>query len=101
MSLGKGGKGMGKAINHVKRHQGVKLTPEQGIRRPAIKRLCGRAGAKRISQGVYEKVREELSELVMDVLRIALEYPRMRNQKTITAVDIVHSLQQCNMNILV
>jgi len=104
MSHGKGGKGIGKSAGKgstAKRHQGMQISPLAGIRSPAIKRLARKAGVKRISSTIYRRVRDDLSSMLNDILVVAIEYPKMRKQKTITAVDIVHALQQCNMPLLI
>ena len=64
------------------------------IRAPAIKRLARRGGVKRMSLDTYEEIRNIASKYVRDILQNALVVTRHAGRKTVTAKDIVFSIQQ-------
>lgn len=84
---GKGGKGM-------KRHRKVLRDNIQGVTKPAIRRLCRRAGVKRISSMVYETVRGKLKTFLDGVIRDAVVYCEHGHRKTVTAMDVVLGLKR-------
>ena len=55
VSLGKGGKGLGKG--GAKRHRKSAKNNIQGVTKPAIRRLARRGGVKRVSGLIYEESR--------------------------------------------
>jgi len=82
---GKGGKGLGKA--GAKRHQ--KTTGSSEIGKPSIRRLCRKAGVKRISGKIYEDVRAIMEEEMTTIIGHALTYAQYRAVKTVKTTDIV------------
>ena len=80
--LGKDGQGLGKG--GVKRHRKVLRDNIQFTTKPAIRRLTGRGGVKRIPGLIYEETR--------GVLKIT--YTEHAKSKTVTAMDVVNSLKR-------
>jgi len=96
-SLGKGGKGGkgGKFGKGAKRHRNFKdLQPENGITKPAIRRLCRRGGIKRIGGHMYQETRAILKAWLENVLRDSLTYCTHARRKTLTATDVVYALKR-------
>jgi len=65
-----------------------------GITKPAIRRLARRAGVKRISNEMYGETREALREFLAGVIGDATCYTAHAHRKTVTAIDIIHSLKK-------
>ena len=126
---GKGGKGLGKG--GAKRHRKVlrdniqvkclvlevlrleqsRWSFEQGITKPAIRRLARRGGVKRISGLIYEETRGVLKVMINfnsviatpflcwkvfleNVIRDAVTYTEHAKRKTVTAMDVVYALKR-------
>jgi histone H4 len=87
---GKGGKG-------AKRHRKVLRDNIMGITKPAIRRLCRRAGVKRISGTIYEETRGILKQFLEDALRDSVTYTEHARRKTVAAMDVVHALEGHNI----
>ena len=89
---GKGVKGLGKG--GAKRHRKVLRDNIQGITKPAIRRLARRGGVKRISGLIYEETRGVLRVFLENVLKDSVTYAEHARRKTVTALDVVHSLKR-------
>ena len=66
----------------------------QGITKPAIRRLARRGGVKRISQLVYEEVRNVLKVFLENILRDAVTYTEYAERTTVTTADVMHALKR-------
>ena len=86
---------LGPGQNEAKRHQ----NPPQkdvidGVTKPAIRRLCRRAGIKRISGLMYIDVRRELKKFLEKTLFDAMIYTDHARRNTVTANDVVYALKR-------
>ena len=86
------------------------ISVEQGITKPAIRRLARRGGVKRISGLIYEETRGVLKVMVNfhlfllhhsfskvfleNVIRDAVTYTEHAKRKTVTAMDVVYALKR-------
>ncbi len=61
---------------------------EQGITKPAIRRLARRGGVKRISGLIYEETRGVLKVFLENVIRDAVTYTEHAKRKTVTSLDV-------------
>ena len=87
---GKGGKGLGKGV--AKRHRKILRDNIQGVPKPAIRRLAGRGGVKRISGVIYVETRGVLKGFLGYVICDAVTYTEHAKRKTVTAMDVVYAL---------
>lgn len=97
MAGGKGGKGVsGKGKVGTKRPYPKKTSKAsiEGITKPAIRRLARRGGVKRISSFVYDDTRQVLKGFLEGIVRDAVTYTEHARRKTVTAMDVVHSLKR-------
>jgi histone H4 len=89
------GKGKGKGLGMGKRHaRKVLRDTAEGITKPAIRRLARRGGVKRISGLMYEETRGVLGVFLQQIIRDAVVYADHSRRKTLTAMDVVHSLKR-------
>lgn len=85
--------------------KGVKHRPKpvrgnvKGIKKGGIRRLARRAGIKRISNVLYEKVRVILQKYLRHVLRDAFIYRDHGSRKTVSISDVTSSLNKRGRNI--
>uniref|UniRef100_A0AAV2MUP3 Histone H4 n=1 Tax=Knipowitschia caucasica TaxID=637954 RepID=A0AAV2MUP3_KNICA len=70
------------------------VTKEEGITKPAIRRLARRGGVKRISGLIYEETRGVLKVFLENVIRDAVTYTEHAKRKTVTAMDVVYALKR-------
>lgn len=82
----------------VRNFDGNRKNVEDGITKPAIRRLARRAGVKRIKGDVYEKVRTSLyqpngNRFLSQVVKKAITYVEHRHGKTVTVMDILQALR--------
>ncbi|PSR78002.1 histone H4 [Coniella lustricola] len=87
-SLGLGGKTGGK------RHRKIATDSIRGITRPAIRRLARRGGVKRISASIYDDIRAALKDRLTRILHDCVTYVEHRQAKTVTVLDVIHSLRR-------
>eukprot|EP00798_Chlamydomonas_sp_ICE-L_P006368 gene6368-biopygen1515 len=73
---------------------GVLEQANQGITKPAIRRLARRGGVKRISGLIYEETRGVLKVFLENVIRDAVTYTEHARRKTVTALDVVYALKR-------
>ena len=66
--------------------------PKKGFTRPAIQRICRRAGVKRISGKLYPTAREILSEYTRSVVFVALATMESGSRKTLSTKDVKFAL---------
>ncbi|CAJ0837027.1 7270_t:CDS:2, partial [Entrophospora sp. SA101] len=64
---------------------------EEGITKPAIRRLTRRGGVRRISELVYEETRSVLKMFLENDTVTYTEYARC---KTVTSLDVVYALKR-------
>jgi histone H4 len=82
----------------VRNFDGNRKNVEDGITKPAIRRLARRAGVKRIKGDVYDKVRTCLyqqykNRFLSQVVKTAITYVEHRREKTVTVMDILQALR--------
>jgi len=86
------GKGKGKQAPkgraHIPRRENI-----QDITKPAIRRLGRRGGTRRISDLLYEEVRQEIGRLLEGVVQDAITYAEHARRKTVTAKDVEHAFK--------
>ena len=75
-------------------NQPTSTLDQQGITKPAIRRLARRGGVKRISGLIYEETRGVLKVFLENVIRDAVTYTEHARRKTVTALDVVHALKR-------
>lgn len=85
--------GQGKVLNKIARRKTMREAIT-GVTNPAIRRLARRGGVKRISNQMYEETREILKAFVETILRDATTYTEFANRRTVSALDVVHSLKR-------
>lgn len=64
------------------------------ISKADIRRLARRGGVKRLSKLVYDDIRDELRNFLQRTIRTAVTYTEHSHRKSVSALDIVHSLKQ-------
>ena len=89
----KGLKHAGLGKGSVKRHRRILRDTIEGITKPAVRRLARRGGVKRISGLIYEETRRVLKEFLTGIIHDAVTYADCARRKTITVLDVVHSLK--------
>ena len=87
-------KPLGDGQVEAKRHQNPQKDVLEGVTRPAIRRLCRRAGIKRISGLMYLNVRTELQKFLEKTLFDAMIYMNYARRNTMTANDVVYALKR-------
>ena len=65
-----------------------------GITKPAIRRLARRGGVKRISALIYDETRLVIRSFLENVIKDAIVYTEHARRKTVTAMDVVYSLNR-------
>lgn len=100
MGRGKGGKGLGKGKKGLlgKQTKRQRKTKEvyDGMTKPAIRRICRRAGIKRINGLIYEEVRTLAKGFLRPVIRDTVTYTEHARRKTVSAMDVVYALKRHN-----
>ena len=86
------GKGKGKTV--TKRHRKVVPNQNQGITKPAIRRIARRGGVKRISGMMYEETRGVLRTFLGNIIKDSVTYTEHARRKTVTALDVVYALKR-------
>ncbi|KAM4640723.1 LOW QUALITY PROTEIN: histone H4 type VIII-like [Discoglossus pictus] len=87
----KGGKGLGKGC--AKWHRKVLRDNIHDISKPAIRRLDGKGGVKRISGLIYKETRWVLKVFLENVIRDAVTYTKHAKRKTLSSMDVVYALK--------
>ena len=86
--LQRGGKGM------MMRHRRVLRDNILGITKPGIRRLCRRAGIKRIAGTLYEHMRQWLRTFLTKTLLATSTLAQHSRRKTIMLGDLIGALRQ-------
>lgn len=81
-----------KKIQNV-RHRKIIRDSIQGITKPAIRRICLRAGAKRFSGTIYENFREILKMYMENLLNAIVTFTEHARRKTVSKGDLDAALQ--------
>lgn len=95
----KGGKSAKGGAHHqrprgkVTAKDSVKEAFPKAFRRPAIRRLCRRAGIKRLSATIYDSVRHVAKIYLDELIRHTLTYTGHARRKTVVAMDVVYALK--------
>ena len=84
----KGGKG------RIRLPKGIDEITKGGIRR-----LARRGGVKRVSNSIYEEVRQSMKKFVEHTLEDAVILTKHAKTKTITAGNVVYSLKKNGVNL--
>ncbi|KAK6030772.1 core histone H2A/H2B/H3/H4 [Ostertagia ostertagi] len=63
-------------------------------RRRPIRRPARRAGVQRLSELIYDEIRDILRRFVEDVVRAAVLYCEHGRRTTVTAMDVVYALKR-------
>ena len=84
---GRGGKMGGKARPRI-----VDIDNWQGITNPAIRRLLRKGGVLRAKSEIYGEARDVIKSFLTMILGDAIVYTDHARRKTISALDIKHSL---------
>lgn len=71
-----------------------------GITDPAIRRMCRRAGIKRMNKQVYEVVRDAVVDFIQTTLNRAVIRTDHARHKTISATDVAFGLQSHGTTLL-
>jgi histone H4 len=92
---GKGGKGSGKGKHNVGIPKRFRTSMKQeGISNPSVRRLCRRAGIKRISGYLYEELNGIAAKFIENLLGYAIQYTHSGRRNTVYASDIVHACKR-------
>jgi histone H4 len=89
---GKGGKGLGKG--GAKRHKKLLKKTEEGITKPAIRRMARRGGVKRINGKIYEETRTVLKRFLENIVHDSIAYTEHARRKTVSGIDVVYALKR-------
>ncbi|PIO64403.1 core histone H2A/H2B/H3/H4 [Teladorsagia circumcincta] len=90
---GTGGKGRGKGGSTFRLRK-IFRDNVRGITKASIRRLARRAGVQRISELIYDEIRDVLRRFVEDVVRAAVIYCEHGRRTTVTAMDVVYALKR-------
>lgn len=83
----------------AKRYGRPKKDPLEGITKPALRRLCRKAGIKRISGLTYEECRVILRNKMVKIIQDASVYTEHAKRRTIMAPDVVYALKRNNITL--
>lgn len=94
---GVGNKGLGKSGS--KRHKFKARDNSNAISKGSVRRLCRRAGIKRISGELYESVRKDCRDFVTKIVTGAITYCQHSRRRTIILPDMLNSFKIHNQYI--
>lgn len=80
-------------MSGAQKHRRILRDNIQGITRPAITRVCRRAGVKRIGGTVYEEIRGVMKAYMEDALRSIIAITEHDRRLTVKASDLEAALQ--------
>lgn len=86
------GKTTGKKLGGARFKKQV-VKAENGITKPAIRRMARRGGVKRISGPIYDETRGILGQFLNATVATAVAYTEHAGRKTVTALDIVYAVK--------
>ncbi len=66
------------------------------IRKPALKRLCRRAGIKRLDGYTYAEIRTSLRDFLKPLIRQSIHVMRHNGRITVTSEDVAFVLKNTN-----
>jgi len=76
----------------VRKHRKVLRDTISGITKPALQRLCHRAGIKRISNDIYESLRGNIKMYMEDILRKVVVFTERGQRRTVKVKDLEAAL---------
>ncbi len=79
------------------RHRKVIRDSVQGITKPALKRICRRAGVKRISGSMYEEMRGVMKVFMENILKTSIIFMEHSRRKTLLIEDLDISMESQNV----
>ena len=86
----------------AKRHANLDMRdPIQRITSPAIRRLCRRAGIKRINKYVYEEIRGVIDGFTENMCKIATTYMSHARRSTLCEMDIIYTSKRMGKTLYV
>lgn len=86
--------GRGKGKGGMKRNAHTRLfDTNQGLTKPAVRRLARRGGVKRVGGGIYAETRKTLRAFLQQVIHDAVIYTEYGKRKTVTSTDVIYSLK--------
>jgi histone H4 len=62
--------------------------------KPAVRRLCRRAGVKRIHSNVYDATRLIAKDWLTELLKGTIIYTENDRRKTVSAMDVIHGIKR-------
>ena len=98
------GKGMGKSMGKMmaKRHMGQDLKePIDRITRPALRRICRRAGIKRINGHTYDEMKGVLNSFTENLCQMAMCYMSHARRSTVSVIDVQYAARRMGKEIYV
>lgn len=76
----------------VQKHRKILRDNIQGITKPALQRLCHRAGVKRISDDIYEVLRVNIKLYMEEILRKVVIFTEREQRRTVKVKDLEAAL---------
>ena len=76
----------------VQRHRKILSDNIQGITKPALQRLCHRAGIKRISDNIYEVLRDNIKTYMEKILQKVVVFTEREQRRTVKVKDLEAAL---------
>lgn len=96
------GKGKGKTapVLRGKKRSGIrdKTGSKTSIHRGAIRRMCRRAGVKRLSSKIYAPIQNAGDAFLNRVMKDAMTYAEHARRKTVVAMDVIYALKRLGRN---
>ena len=92
-SIGGYGKGKGSGKMMAKRH--LTKQAEEGITKPAVRRLARRGGIKRINGYFYDEIKGLLKIWLENKLQMATTYTKHARRQTLHPSDVGFALKRC------
>lgn len=86
--------GKGKVGKKAIRRETAKKAERANITRGGIRRLARRGGVKRVSDEIYDEVRDFVDYFLGIVVKDATVYCENAKRRTISAMDIVYALKK-------
>ena len=77
------------------------LKKQTELSKPAVKRICRRAGTKRLTSKFLDEVRSESKDFLQRLLRNAIIYAKHFNRQTVMSRDVLLSLKQSGQTLYV
>ena len=99
------GKGLGKHMGKMmmaKRHMGQDLRePIDRITKPALRRICRRAGIKRINGHTYDEMKGVLNTFTENLCQMAMCYMSHARRSTVSVIDVQYAGRRMGKEIYV